>query len=182
MPLLPPPPAVRCQLPQQTRFRLAIIDGFAGGGRYRCGTAGSPIIFLEKLKGATEAVNTQRAAQGLGAIEIECLLVCNDEIKDVIEILKTHVAPILAAIKSDVPRLHVRIEYMSEPFETAHPKIKGLLELGRYRNVVFNLDQCGHSQVDRKTLSEIMRSYQSPEIPSRSSLFLHSSAKMTLPF
>jgi len=28
---------VRCQLPQQTKFRLAIIDGFAGGGRYACG-------------------------------------------------------------------------------------------------------------------------------------------------
>ena len=25
---------VRCQLPQQTQFRLAIVDGFAGGGRY----------------------------------------------------------------------------------------------------------------------------------------------------
>jgi three-Cys-motif partner protein len=33
---------VRCQLPQQERFRLAVIDGFAGGGRYSCGTAGSP--------------------------------------------------------------------------------------------------------------------------------------------
>lgn len=155
---------VRCQLPQQTRFRLAAVDGFAGGGRYRCGTAGSPIIFLEELKGATEAVNTQRAVQGLGAIEIECLLVLNDEIKDVIEVLKTHVAPIHAAIKSDVPKLHLRIKYMSEPFEAAHPKIKEFLDLGRYRNVVFNLDQCGHSQVDRKTLLDIMRSYQSPEI------------------
>jgi three-Cys-motif partner protein len=34
--------AVRCQFPQQTRFRLAIIDGFAGGGRYGCGAPGCP--------------------------------------------------------------------------------------------------------------------------------------------
>src|SRR3954451_17726349 len=50
---------VRCQLPQQERFRLAVIDGFAGGGRYRCGTAGSPIIFLvdsgTKRNGLSEA-------------------------------------------------------------------------------------------------------------------------------
>lgn len=26
---------VRCQLPQQSRFRLAIVDGFAGGGQYK---------------------------------------------------------------------------------------------------------------------------------------------------
>lgn len=28
---------VRWRLPQQTKFRLAIVEGFAGGGRYRCG-------------------------------------------------------------------------------------------------------------------------------------------------
>ena len=80
--------AVRCQLPQQTRFRLAVIDGFAGGGRYSCGTAGSPIIFLEELKNATESINIQRAAQGLGAIELECLLILNDADRDVVEILR----------------------------------------------------------------------------------------------
>ena len=60
---------VRCKLPQQERFRLAIVDGFAGGGRYQCGTPGSPLIFIEELKRAVEAVNTQRAVQGLGAVE-----------------------------------------------------------------------------------------------------------------
>jgi three-Cys-motif partner protein len=39
--------AVRCQFPAQTKFRLAIVEGFAGGGRYKCGTAGSPLIFIE---------------------------------------------------------------------------------------------------------------------------------------
>ena len=41
--------AVRCQLPQQARFRLAVVEGFAGGGRYACGAVGSPIIFIEEL-------------------------------------------------------------------------------------------------------------------------------------
>ena len=27
---------VRCQDPRQTRFRLAVVDGFSGGGRYTC--------------------------------------------------------------------------------------------------------------------------------------------------
>lgn len=82
---------VRCRLPQQERFRLAIVDGFAGGGRYQCGSPGSPLIFIEELKRAVEAVNTQRAVQGLGAVEVECLLVFNDANRDAIELLKTHV-------------------------------------------------------------------------------------------
>ena len=79
---------IRCQVPRQSRFRLAVIDGFAGGGRYSCGTGGSPVIFMEGLKKATELVNLKRGAQGLGKIEIECLLVLNDAHRDVVEILK----------------------------------------------------------------------------------------------
>lgn len=155
---------VRCQLPQQERFRLAVIDGFAGGGRYKCGTSGSPLIFVEELKRAIEAVNTQRAAQGLGLIEIECLLVLNDFSRDAIERLKVNLAPLQAEVQSTTPRLHLRIEYMNEAFEAAYPKVKQLLEQGRYRSVLFNLDQCGHSHVERSTLVDIMRSYSSVEI------------------
>ena len=155
---------VRCQLPQQSRFRLAIVDGFAGGGRYNCGTAGSPIIFLEELKNATEAVNAQRAARGLGVIEIECLLVFNDADREVIEILKGNVAPLCGAIKQAVPKLHLRVEYLDQTFESAYPVVKQFLSAGRYRNVLFNLDQYGHSQVDHKTLVDIMCSYPSVEV------------------
>jgi len=155
---------VRCQLPQQERFRLAVIDGFAGGGRYKCGTSGSPLIFVEELKRAIDAVNAQRSAHGLGLIEIECLLVLNDFSRDAIERLKVNLAPLQAEIQSTTPRLHLRVEYMNEAFEVAYRKVKLLLEKGRYRSVLFNLDQCGHSHVDRSTLVDIMRSYSSVEI------------------
>lgn len=155
---------VRCKLPQQERFRLAVIDGFAGGGRYQCGTAGSPLIFIEELRHAIETVNAQRGSQGLGAIEIECLLILNDASRDAVELLKTHVAPMQADIAQTVPRLHLHVEYLNSPFETAYHEIKLLLERGRYRSVVFNLDQCGHSHVERTTILDIMRSYPSAEI------------------
>jgi three-Cys-motif partner protein len=115
---------VRCKLPQQERFRLAIVDGFAGGGRYQCGTLGSPLIFIEELKRAVEAVNTQRAVQGLGAIEVECLLIFNDASHDAIELLKTHVAPMQDDVGQTCPKLHLRIEYLNEFFEAAYPKIR----------------------------------------------------------
>ena len=155
---------VRCQLPHQSRFRLAIIDGFAGGGRYRCGTAGSPLIFLEELKKAIEFVNGQRAAQGFRPVEIECLLVLNDEDCAVVEILKKNVAPLQSALTQTVPTLHLRVEYLTQPFEHAYPMMKRLLSAGRYRNVLFNLDQYGHKHVDHKTLVDIMHSYRSVEV------------------
>lgn len=155
---------VRCQLPQQERFRLAVIDGFAGAGRYDDGTAGSPLIFLEGLRDAVTAIDQQRAAQGFAPIVVECLLIFNDHNPDAISQLRGHVAPLQAAIAETMPRLHLRVEYLSEAFEAAYPLMKRLLEQGRYRNVLFNLDQCGHSHVARTTLLDIMRARPSVEI------------------
>jgi three-Cys-motif partner protein len=155
---------VRCQLPRQSKFRLAVVDGFAGGGRYRCGAPGSPIIFIEQLRQAEEMLNISRAAQDMAPIEIECLLVFNDFTRDTIELLKTHVAPLEAKIREGSRRLHLRVEYMHESFESAYPAIKQLLDQGRYPSVLFNLDTSGHSHVEMATLIDIMRSYRSPEI------------------
>ena len=62
------------------------------------------------------------------------------------------------------PKLHLRIEYLNDAFEVAFPGIKDFLGKGRYRNVLFNLDQCGHSHVDRSTILDIMNSYPAAEI------------------
>lgn len=155
---------VRCQVPQQSRFRLAVIDGFAGGGRYKCGTGGSPVVFLEGLQKATEAINLKRRARGLGMVEIECLLLLNDHDKATVEILREHVAPLNGAISATEPQLHLHVKYLNQKFENAYPNIKRFLSEGRYRNVLFNLDQSGHSQVHPETLVDIMRSYPSAEV------------------
>ena len=155
---------VRCKLPQQERFRLAIVDGFAGGGRYRCGAAGSPLIFIEELKRAAETVNSIRAAQGIGTIEIECLLIFNDTNRHAINLLKEHATPLLSDVAQTRPNLHLHVEYLHDSFEISYPIIKNLLRQGRYRNVLFNLDQCGDSHVDRNTIVDIMHSYPSAEI------------------
>ena len=117
---------VRCQLPQQTQFRLAIVDGFAGGGRYTCGTPGSPLIFIEESQRAIDTINTMRAAQGFGLVSMECLLVLNDQSPAAIDSLRANVAPLQAEIADNVPRLHLRVEYLTESFETAYPTCDGL--------------------------------------------------------
>jgi three-Cys-motif partner protein len=155
---------VRCGLPVQSKFRLAFVEGFAGGGRYVCGSPGSPLIFLEELLEATERLNVARAAQGMSPIDFECLLVCNDYDPEAIRLLKSEVAPVEAAASISTSRLKLQIEYLNEKFEAAYPKMKAMVSAGRYRNVIFNLDQCGHSHVSSTLLTDIMQSFRSAEV------------------
>jgi len=60
--------------------------------------------------------------------------------------------------------LHLQIQYSCDSFEVAYPKIKAMLKQGRYRNILFNLDQCGHKHVERATLVDIMHLNNSVEI------------------
>ena len=105
-----------------------------------------------------------RASKGIGPIEIECLLVFNDANRVAINLLKTHATPILVHISRTCPQLHIRAEYLNDRFEVAYPKIENLLAQGRYRSVLFNLDQCGDSHVERDTIRRIMCSYPAAEI------------------
>lgn len=155
---------VRCQLPQQTKFRVSIIDGFAGAGRYACGSPGSPIIFIEQLAATLSAANIRRAAEGFPLLEIECLLILNDADRSALEILKENSAPLLAQIRGSEPRLHLQAHFLNGEFEVSYPQIKQMIATGGYRNVLFNLDQCGHTHVSHGTLVDIMRSTPSAEI------------------
>jgi three-Cys-motif partner protein len=156
--------AVRCALPQQTKFRLAIVEGFAGGGRYRCGSPGSPLIFLEELRAAAEAFNLKRQAEGMASLDIECFIILNDAEPGTIDILKGHIEPVIAAVSVEVPKLHLQIAYFAETFGSLYLEIKALLAQGRYQNVLFNLDQYGHSDVDAATLTDISASFSSAEV------------------
>lgn len=155
---------IRCQTPRAEKFRLAIIDGFAGGGRYEDGSPGSPLIFLEEVKRAVLAVNIARAANSYPAINVDFLLILNDANRDAIEVLKSNVAPMQFDIDQTCKNLHVRVEYMSKSFEVAYLDIKKMLSNGRFGNVLFNLDQCGDTHVRRETILNIMNEYKSVEI------------------
>ena len=156
--------AVRCQIPHQTRFRLAVIDGFAGGGRYECGSVGSPLIIIEELRTAVESANIYRAANNLPKLEIEGLFVMSDVDRVALSMLEANCAPLIGAIKSECPDLHLLTQFQAGEFENLYPFIKGLVAQGRYRSALYNLDQCGHAQVQRSTLIDIMQSMPSAEI------------------
>lgn len=155
---------VRCQMPKQTKFRLAIVDGFAGAGRYNCGSRGSPIIFMEILAETLNEINLRKASEGLPTVEIECFLQLNDFDPQVVELLKANIAPIIAASKDTCPTLSLIVEYSSGKFEDLYSNFATRIQAGRFRNVIYNLDQCGHTHVERTTLDKIMKSEKSVEI------------------
>lgn len=153
----------RCKLPQQEKFRLVIVDGFSGAGIYSCGSYGSPLIFVDTLKKTLELINIGRADQGMKLIQIECLLVLNDFDKLAIRQLKKNIAPLLADAQEENSKLYIEVEYFSEAFDKIYLKIKRRLESAKFNNVIFNLDQCGHSKVDINIIKNIMQSWKSAE-------------------
>lgn len=138
---------VRCgTVPQQGKFRLAIIDGFSGAGRYSAGEAGSPIVFLQTLQNTMVEIATKRAAEKFRPIDLECYFVLNDADPRATSLLREHLAPIEVAFRETLPTAKLHVEYQSEPFEKLYPQVKARLELGRFNNVLFNLDQCGDTR------------------------------------
>lgn len=154
----------RCQLPQQERFKLIIVDGFSGAGLYSCGGYGSPLIFVDVLQKTLEEINVRRAAQGLKSIEIECLLILNDFDKSAIDQLRENIAPLLANAKAGSSKLSIQDLYFSEAFDDVYPQIKDKLKATRCGNVLFNLDQCGNSKVNIDIIRDIMQSWKSAEV------------------
>lgn len=155
---------VRCVHPQQEFFRLAIVDGFSGAGRYKEGEAGSPVIFIETLARVIKEININRISQGLKRINIECLIIFNDYDLSAIEKLKNNLAPLLAGVKESEPNLLVHSEFLNEKFEGAYSDIKDRILRTKCRNVFFNLDQCGWSHVTSHVIRDIMSTWKSAEV------------------
>lgn len=155
---------IRCRTPQRTRFRFAIVDGFAGGGAYQGGEIGSPLIFLELLREQSQAINIRRSVDGMAQIQFECLLIFNDLDPNAIEVLRGNVAPLQASC-DQMKDLTVRIVFMNVEFESAYSQIKEQLYINKIaRNVFFNLDQCGNTLVKRRTIVDILNTYPSSEV------------------
>lgn len=154
----------RCKLPQQEKFRLAIIDGFSGAGLYKCGSYGSPLVFVEVLIDTTNEINLYRINQNIRPIQIECLLLLNDHDKSVIAQLRQNITPLLIAAKDNNPNLHIQPEFFNDSFEGIYPEVKQRLLSAKCRNVFFNLDQCGYSHVTTTIIRDVVSSWASAEV------------------
>ena len=154
----------RCKNPNSRRFRLAVVDAFAGGGRYEDGSPGSPIIFVNSLVETVAEINAERAATGMPTVEVDCLMILNDDDPEAIRGLQEAIAPLIAVSREEGSNVELQVEFHQDKFEDLVGDIRNRVESGRYRNVIYNLDQCGHSQVNRETIARLVRSEKSVEV------------------
>jgi len=155
---------VRCQFPRQEKFRLAIVDGFSGAGLYKCGSFGSPLIFVDVLINTVNEINLNRIIQGIRPIQIECLLLLNDKESYVKDQLQKNIAPLLAAAKDENENIYIKSEFFSASFDEIYPQIKERLKSANCRNVLFNLDQYSYSHVTSYVIRDIVSSWSSAEV------------------
>lgn len=154
----------RCQNPHQEKFRLVIVDAFAGGGLYVCGSFGSPLLFVDELSKSTTEINFRRAKKGLKPVAIECLLLLNDAKASVVEQLRRNIAPLLPKIDEESPLLSVQVEFSAKKFEDLYSPLVRRINRANCRNVIFNLDQCGYSSVTGQVIADIMVRWRSAEV------------------
>lgn len=154
----------RCKIPQQERFRLAIVDGFSGAGLYSCGNYGSPLIFVDTLITTCNEINIHRINQDIKPIRIECLILLNDSSPSVTQQLKKNLSPLIVKAKETPNNLFIETEYFSKKFEILYPDLKKRLVSAKCSNVFFNLDQCGYSDVTSDIIKDIMLSWRSSEV------------------
>jgi three-Cys-motif partner protein len=154
----------RCKNPISRRFRLAIVDAFAGAGQYKNGEPGSPLIFARTLIDTLKEINLYRQTIDMPNVEIQCLLILNDADSEAISLLKVAMTPWEAAAKSTEPSVVLQVRYLCNLFSNSVPEIEHLIRVGRLNNVIYNLDQCGHSHVERSTISRFLKSHSSVEV------------------
>ena len=153
----------RCKNPLSRGFRLAIIDGFAGGGEYENGSPGSPVIFADTLFKTVAEINYLRSDH-MPTLKVDCLLILNDADKEAVQSLQKIVRPFREQSNDETNNVKLEIQIHHGKFEESVDKFCTLLKKMRYRNVIYNLDQYGHSCVSQETIHRLVHSEKSVEV------------------
>ena len=154
----------RCKNPLSRHFRLAIVDGFAGAGLYRDGEQGSPLIFLSTMLDTVAEINVSRAAEGMPTVELHCLFLMNDASLDAINLLRSNIAPLVHRAQQSGSGVELETRYECGKFEEMLPAFQTAIKSAKCGNIIYNLDQCGTSQVTLETINRLMSSEKSVEL------------------
>ncbi len=98
------------------------------------------------------------------SVEVDCLMILNDADTEAILRLREAVAPFVSSAQQESSHLALQIEFYQGEFEASVDEFSARVESGSYRNVIYNLDQCGHSHVKRGTINRLVRSKKSVEL------------------
>ena len=147
--------------PAQGQFRLTLVDGFAGGGRYldeRTNEehSGSPLIMLEAMKRAAE--EAQKIRNKPFDLDVQYIFIEKDlkAFKYLCDVLN----------KSEFSELiDDKIQLIQGEFTEQVPKIiKFVKSRGTAERVIFSLDQFGYKDVPMLTIQSILESLKNAEV------------------
>ena len=146
-----------CKRHGMTEFKITLIDGFAGGGRYEGGEPGSPLVLLEAVEMAEAKINECREKK----IIIKGNYYFIEEDKNTFNLLlKTlqesrYQNEIDKTIFIKNSRFNENVSHIVEDIRKRSPRSEG--------RALFFLDQTGYSAVHPKTIRDIRKTLPSAE-------------------
>lgn len=155
---------IRTKFARRESFRLVVVDGFSGAGKYACGSNGSPLIFINTLRDTINSVNEIRSIQNTKKLKVECLFIFNDCSNVAINELSSLLNPLITVLNKKEEFVKIKLEFLNCKFEEAYPKIKRHIYLSGITNIIFNLDQCGYSRVSLPTIKDALSLGRSSEV------------------
>ena len=143
----------------QDRFKLDLVDGFAGGGTFHDGEtviSGTPLIMLEELAAARERLNAKRTKP----IQLDCKCYFVDVKKNHTD----HLSGVLAerGYDSQGENVVVRNGRFADEVDGIVADIRR--RQPRSGRAIFLLDQTGYSQVELELVGRILRELRNAEV------------------
>jgi three-Cys-motif partner protein len=147
--------------PAQDVFRVSLVDGFAGGGKYLDASSkelrsGSPLIMLEAMRAAAEAAQTSRLKPF--TLDVQYFFV--EKTPESLEYLRRTI------IESEFrPLLDGKIELIGADFVDAVQRMLDVVtRRGRAGRAIFFLDQFGYSDVPFPAIRSILSRLNNAEV------------------
>ena len=145
--------------PRRQEFKLALIDGFSGGGVYQDGSeiiSGSPLIMLEETEAAETRVNSSRR----NPLRFNFKFYFSDIAKPHIDYLKKSLSE--RGYRVDGSKINIWNESFDKVIERIIAQIK--TQQPQSGRAIFLLDQKGFSQVKLSMIAEIFKQLRNAEV------------------
>ena len=145
--------------PRADRFKLTIVDGFAGGGEYNYAggrVAGSPLIVLEEIRNAKVRLTAERRKP----FSLEVDLICVEAKRSNYEYLRN-----LIETSEFRDQLDQSIFVIRSKFELKLPAIiDHINRRGRAPRALFLLDQYGYKDASLALVRQILEQIANSEV------------------
>ena len=144
------------QLHVMDNLKLTIVDGFAGGGLYRCGTTGSPLRIYETVKNTQIAINTERKYNNSKEIKFDIDMYFIEKSKNSFNFLQETMKE-----RGYIKNLHL---YNSKFEKSLNSIIQNIKQKSRSHKSIFILDQYGYADASIPSIKKIFQNLKKVEV------------------